>query len=104
MSTIDRLSRWYASQCDGEWEHGYGITIENCDNPGWLVKIDLRGTTLEGVEFSSVANNVDAEDFQLGNRWIVCHVKDAAWNGAGDETKLEQILITFLDWAEPHSR
>jgi hypothetical protein len=28
------LEAWYASRCDGEWEHGYGISIETLDNPG----------------------------------------------------------------------
>src|SRR5262245_45197449 len=38
---LERLQRWYDSRCDGRWEHDYGIEIETCDNPGWLVRIDL---------------------------------------------------------------
>ncbi|WP_327048834.1 immunity 53 family protein [Microbispora sp. NBC_01189] len=22
------LQRWYAAQCDGEWEHAYGVKID----------------------------------------------------------------------------
>lgn len=29
------LQKWYKSQCDGDWEHEYGIKIETVDNPGW---------------------------------------------------------------------
>ena len=42
------LERWYQAQCDGDWEHHSGVTIETLDNPGWLVKIDLRGVEPEG--------------------------------------------------------
>jgi len=29
------LQQWYSEHCDGAWEHGFGITIETIDNPGW---------------------------------------------------------------------
>jgi hypothetical protein len=28
------LQGWYATQCDGDWEHEYGVSIETLDNPG----------------------------------------------------------------------
>jgi hypothetical protein len=36
------LEQWYQEQCDGDWEHHCGVTIETLDNPGWLVQADLR--------------------------------------------------------------
>ena len=47
---IDWLEHWYLNQCNGEWEHEFGITIQTTDNPGWLVIIDLSNTKLEEVE------------------------------------------------------
>ena len=47
---INWLQDWYKNQCNDEWEHDYGITIGTLDNPGWDVKIDLIGTSLEGFE------------------------------------------------------
>lgn len=38
---IDRLEDWYQSNCDGDWEHGFGVTIESLDNPGWSLTADL---------------------------------------------------------------
>ena len=84
----------------GEREHQHGIKIESCDNPGWWVKIDLAGTKLETRDFTPVLENADAADFQLGPRWICCRVGDVIWHGAGDETRLPQILELFLNWAE----
>jgi ribosomal protein L37E len=35
---LSKLSDWYAAQCDGDWEHEFGIHIGTLDNPGWSVK------------------------------------------------------------------
>lgn len=45
------LQAWYATQCDGEWEHEHGVSIETLDNPGWFLKLDLRETSLDGLTF-----------------------------------------------------
>ena len=45
LSNIEWLQQWYQKNCDGEWEHLYGIEIETLDNPGWHVKIDLEETS-----------------------------------------------------------
>src|SRR5262249_61947379 len=103
MSLIERLSGWYTRQCDGDWEHFQGVSIQSCDNPGWWVKIELKGTALESIAFERIAENVNAEGFQQGPRWLQCKVVDGAWDGAGDETRLEQILELFLSWAESHN-
>jgi hypothetical protein len=42
---------------------------------------------------------VDAEGFQTGPRWISCRIKDEIWHGAGDESRLEEILSCFLAWS-----
>ena len=44
MNTINWISTWFASQCDGDWEHENQIRIETLDNPGWDIVIDLSGT------------------------------------------------------------
>jgi hypothetical protein len=102
MTPLSRLQEWYRRQCDGEWEHHQGITIESCDNPGWWVKIDLKGTTLATLPFQLLMENVDADGFQKGERWLYCKVAEGVWSGAGDETTLERILEVFLSWAEGH--
>jgi hypothetical protein len=45
------LQRWYADQCNGDWEHKDGVEINTPDNPGWRVVIDLRDTALESTPF-----------------------------------------------------
>jgi hypothetical protein len=44
MDTINWLQDWYKQNCDGDWEHSYGINIYTVDNPGWSVNIELTDT------------------------------------------------------------
>ncbi len=103
MTLLLRLQQWYARQCDGDWEHSEGVTIQSCDNPGWWVTVNLKGTSLETVGFDHIAENIDADGFPGGgDRWLDCKVAEGVWHGAGDETRLERILEVFLAWAESH--
>lgn len=104
ISMLARLQTWYAEQCNGVWEHSFGIAINTCDNPGWWVKINLLGTPLQTKVFSEVSEGVDAQRFALGPTWRSCRVDGETWHGAGDETQLERLLETFLDWAEACDR
>ncbi len=99
MNTLARLQAWYALQCDGDWEHSFGVSIQSCDNPGWWVKINLAGTTLQTRSFAEVMEGVDDKRFPLGPDWLCCYTADDTWHGAGDATRLEQILEIFLAWA-----
>src|SRR5688500_14510280 len=92
-SELRELQEWYESQCDGDWEHSYGVRIETLDNPGWLVKIDLEDTDLEGREFSEVSNLAPERE------WIHCKVSEGKFSGAGGASMLNHILRAFLDWA-----
>lgn len=98
-STLARLALWHASQCNGEREHHQGITITTTDNPGWWVKVDLTGTPLLGKPFAEIAEGVDARRHPRQDRWLSCYVVDGVWNGAGDLTRIEDLLRHFLDWA-----
>ena len=100
MNTLARLQAWYSRQCNGEWEHSSGISIQSCDNPGWWVKINLVSTPLESLAFTEIAEGVDARRFALGSVWLSCRSENGIWHGAGDEAKLEHILEIFLEWAE----
>lgn len=102
MTTLTRLQQWYAKQCNGSWEHSLGVLIETCDNPGWWVKVNLKGTDLQDVGYLEIAENVNAAHFAQGPEWLNCRIEDGTWHGAGDQTKLERILELFLDWAEAH--
>lgn len=94
MNLIKWLEEWYKSQCDGDWEHFFGIKIETLDNPGWCVSIDITDTVLENKLFEEYEVMSSDED------WVFCRVKDGCFNGAGDPSKLEGIILKFKEWAE----
>jgi len=47
LDNMSWLTRWYATECNGDWEHQSGIRITTIDNPGWNVNINLYGTLLD---------------------------------------------------------
>ncbi|SRR5258708_6800898 len=87
---LARLCEWFAEQCDGEWEHGAGIKINTLDNPGWIMRVTLRGTRSQDVVFEPV--KIDKGE----NDWIECDVKEFLFTGAGDMSKIATILEVFL--------
>jgi hypothetical protein len=97
MTLLDQLSQWYRAQCDGDWEHAYGVVIETMDNPGWRVKVDLRDTILEHAPFETFRLGDDEAE---GASWIICEKKGTQFHGMGDPAQLDVILKQFLDWAQ----
>jgi hypothetical protein len=91
---LARLQRWYSAQCDGDWEHGFGVRIETLDNPGWMVTINLKDTPLETVVFPEV-HDLDDE-----REWLDCKVADCEFRGAGGPHMLGVIVETFVRWAD----
>lgn len=51
MNLIQELERWYIEQCNGDWEHEFGIKIDTLDNPGWMIKIDLADTDPKSTSY-----------------------------------------------------
>lgn len=91
---LTRLQDWYVANCDGEWEHRYGVTIESLDNPGWRVTIDLTGTPLEDRDFDGVEIKRTEHD------WLDGHVTDGKFVAGCGPRNLDELLTTFLDWAD----
>ena len=94
------LARWYQSQCDGDWEHTYGIQIETLDNPGWSVSIDLFETPLDEVPFAPVSSGELGGDGNPSTRWHFCRVREARFDASGGPLDLGDIIAVFRKWAE----
>jgi Immunity protein 53 len=88
------LSDWYQSNCNGDWEHNYGVKIETIDNPGWFITIDLNDTI----------SNVNPIP------WIFVEKSAADWDGyklvggqfeaSGDPSKMEFLIGLFRNIIE----
>jgi len=94
MALIKRLQRWYLNQCNGDWEHAYGLEITTLDNPGWRVKIELQETALEPKQFESI------ELERTENDWFHIWVTESVFNIACGPQNLDEALTIFCDWAE----
>jgi hypothetical protein len=97
-NNLERIQNWYESNCNGDWEHSYGIKIENLDNPGWMVTLDLEDTFLEEVGFEPIEYQKDEE-----NDWIHCKKSEQKFKAVGGPQKLDELLEVFLNWAESHA-
>ena len=95
MDELQQLQDWYSSQCNGDWEHTYGVKIETLDNPGWSIEIDLRETDLAERSFAPLSRG-DTED---DSDWIRCKVEHEKFMGAGGSNNLAELLRAFLTWA-----
>lgn len=91
---LGRLCVWYMKQCDGQWEHEQGINITTVDNPGWRVRINLRGTAAENSPLEKIVWD------RGGSDWLRCFKENGQFVGAGDPSKLPVILEQFLKFVD----
>jgi hypothetical protein len=94
LKGLEALQTWYASQCDGDWEHGLGVRIETLDNPGWMVRINLAETVLENKPFQEI------NDLEPEIDWINCKVENGQYVAAGGPYKLIEMIEIFVRWAQ----
>jgi hypothetical protein len=88
------LQEWYLSQCDGDWEHSYGIKIGTLDNPGWSLRIDLAETELENEAFARTEQHRSERD------WLVCWIENNAFHTACGPLNMSEGIATFRAWVE----
>ncbi|MCL6737435.1 immunity 53 family protein [Streptomyces neyagawaensis] len=89
---LEWLQSWYASQCDGDWEHEWGVRIETLDNPGWLVKINLEETELADREYPRKRVTRDEPD------WVVAWTSERTFHIACGPGNLTEALSLFRRW------
>lgn len=86
------LQHYYTSNCNGDWEHTWGIKIDTLDNPGWSVQVDLQETPLANQPFEPFKEERSDQD------WVHCWVADNVFYGVGGTLNLSDILVIFRDW------
>lgn len=93
---LDELQQWYLSNCDGDWEHTYGIEIGTLDNPGWRLEIDLAETVLETCSFEP--REID----HTPNNWYHCKVESNVFKALGGPGNLPDMIQSFIEWWHVH--
>jgi hypothetical protein len=97
IEILNWLQSWYQSQCDGDWEHSYGIKIDTVDNPGWFITIDLDETKWSDLEIESELIEKNKDD------WFFYKIKESKFKASGDPSKLDLLLKTFKEIIEEHT-
>ena len=87
------LQDWYAANCDGEWEHIHGVSIDTLDNPGWCVTISLEGTPLLGRPLPKLTIDRSEHD------WLRTWTQDRSFRAACGPLNLGEALEAFRRWA-----
>ena len=90
VMVLSLLQRWYEAQCNGDWEHSYGVCIDTIDNPGWVGKVDLAETQWEDLEIERTIIGNDEVS------WYQYEVIEHGFIGAGGTPNLVDILNCFL--------
>ena len=97
-SNLEWLQRFYLSFCNGDWEHGYGCTIENVDNPGWSFKFELVDTVYEDLEGPDVS--LGADQTEDGPDWLFLKKAGTVIQGACGPLKLDELIGEFRAWID----
>ncbi len=93
-NTFKWLNEWYINNCDGYWEHHYGIKIETIDNPGWSITIDTEGSTQELEDLGWIFIENDSND------WYGYKVEEKKFEASGDPSKLNYLVNLFKETIE----
>jgi Immunity protein 53 len=92
MMRPSALENWYSRQCNGEWEHSWGVKITTLDNPGWSVTIDLRDTRKQNSALDWVKIQRSEDD------WIFYKVVDNRFEIKCGPKNLSEAVELFVDW------
>lgn len=90
IMSLRELENWYAQECDGDWEHTYGIRIETLDNPGWMLTIDLEDTKWHDL---TIARTIDE---RTSTDWVQHEAGARRYLALGGAHNLEEMIDKFL--------
>ncbi|MFG2115902.1 immunity 53 family protein [Streptomyces sp. NPDC048718] len=92
LNELEWLQSWYTAQCDGDWEHEWGVRIATLDNPGWTVSIDLDETDVADRE-------MPRREIRRGERdWIIAWTADGRFKVSCGPGNLIESLGLFRAW------
>ncbi|MFF4837155.1 Imm53 family immunity protein [Streptomyces sp. NPDC001315] len=89
---LNTLVRWYAAQCDGDWEHEFGVRLASLDNPGWSIEVDLLGTAAEARLMPKQRTDDDR------GRWMIAWSDGEMFRASCDPGSLERMLEVFQEF------
>ncbi|MFF5225560.1 immunity 53 family protein [Dactylosporangium sp. NPDC000521] len=92
------LQGWYVTQCDGDWEHEYGVSIETLDNPGWSLRVDLQATAMDGLAFPKQEVHRSEHD------WFIARLTGNRFEAFCGPLNLSEAIHQFRLWVTAANR
>jgi len=89
---LSLLEEWYTSQCNGDWEHSWGVKIDTLDNPGWTIAINLNETKAE----SKILERLKIE--RTEDDWIHYWVEKKSFHIRCGPLNLTEAIELFVAW------
>lgn len=93
-SHLDWLQLWYHSQCDGDWEHQYGVTMTLKKSEEWEFDIDLTYTEMQGIHLS------DAEQSDPEGGWLRWRSDGWHFRAECSRKNVIAVIAEFRTWVE----
>ena len=93
-SDLSLLEKCYHQQCNGDWEHQWGVKIGTLDNPGWAIAIGLQETRAEYQILDRVRIKRAEDD------WINYWVEKKTFHASCGPLNLPETIKIFVDWFE----
>ena len=90
--SLSTIEKWYSRQCNGEWEHSFGVSISTIDNPGWSVTIELGGTHKQDVAFDRIRLDRSDDD------WIHYWAQNEKFQIRCGPLNLSEAIEIFAGW------
>lgn len=91
MVLLTRLQNWLQSECNGDWEHGYGFRLETLDNPGWTFEADLAETQWSEIVIArQIVERTESD-------WLQHEIADGKYIACGGVFNLTEMLQNFFD-------
>lgn len=98
------LIEWYRANCNDDWEHRYGIKLETLDNPGWLLIVDLVGTSLQGKSMPTLNEGCDPAGNPMTASWIHGTAANNQFRAACDPDQIARLFQLFEAFREDYSQ
>jgi hypothetical protein len=90
--SLSTIEKWYARQCNGNWEHSFGVSISTIDNPGWSVTIELHDTHKQHATFERIRIDRTHDD------WIHYWAQKEEFQMRCGPLNLSEALEIFSQW------
>ncbi len=86
---------WYKANCDGDWEHSYGVKIETTEE-GRGFQADLADTAYATDDIARRESRRSDAD------WLVVELHDGAYRASGGGCSLIDIVARVVAYVRVH--